>query len=118
MVDLSIANAKEIGLSELITFKQMQVKDFRTTKEYGVLVGNPPYGERLGTDEEVRRLYQDMGKTLLQYDTWSFYFLVSHPNFEKLFGRKASKKRKLYNGNIRTDYYQFFGPLPRKKGDI
>jgi len=118
MVELSIANAKEIGLSELITFKQMQVKDFRTTKEYGVLVGNPPYGERLGTDEEVRRLYQDMGKTLLQYDTWSFYFLVSHPNFEKLFGRKASKKRKLYNGNIRTDYYQFFGPLPRKKGDI
>ncbi|MGV3489542.1 MAG: THUMP domain-containing class I SAM-dependent RNA methyltransferase [Tuberibacillus sp.] len=115
MVELSKGNANEAGLGELITFKQMQVKDFKTDKEYGVMVGNPPYGERLGTDEEVRQLYKDMGKTLLPHDTWSFYFLVAHPNFEKWFGKQATKKRKLYNGQIRTDYYQYYGPRPPRR---
>ncbi|MFC4617713.1 class I SAM-dependent RNA methyltransferase [Camelliibacillus cellulosilyticus] len=112
MVDLSKGNAMEAGLGDLITFKQMQAKDFTTNKKYGVMVGNPPYGERIGIDVKVEQLYRDLGQTLRHFDTWSFYFLVAHPGFEKLFGKKATKKRKLFNGPIRTDYYQFYGPRP------
>lgn len=112
MVELSSGNATEAGFGDIITFKQMQVRDFTTDKGYGVLVGNPPYGERLSSDQEVRELYRDMGKTFAKYDTWSYYFLVAHPQFEKLYGKQATKKRKLFNGQIRTDYYQYYGPRP------
>ena len=117
MVELSSGNAAEAGFGDLITFKQMQVKDFTTDKMYGVLVGNPPYGERLSNDQEVQQLYRDMGRTFEKYDTWSFYFLVAHQQFEKLYGKNATKKRKLFNGQIRTDYYQYYGPRPPRNRD-
>jgi putative N6-adenine-specific DNA methylase len=99
----------------MIQFKQMQVKDFRHRGEFGILIGNPPYGERLGERPEVELMYKDMGKTFQLLDTWSVYMLTSHEGFEELYGKKATKKRKLYNGNLKVDYYQFFGPKPPRK---
>jgi putative N6-adenine-specific DNA methylase len=117
MVEISKQNAAEAGLGDLIEFKQMQVKDFRTAKEYGVIVGNPPYGERLGERKEVEKMYEEMGKTFEKLDTWSIYILTSHLGFEKFYGKKATKKRKLFNGFIRTDFYQYWGPKPPRKNE-
>ncbi|MCM3762124.1 class I SAM-dependent RNA methyltransferase [Alkalihalobacillus oceani] len=116
-VELAQNNAQEAGFADLLTFKQMQVKDFRHRGEFGILIGNPPYGERLGERAEVEQLYRDMGDVFQTHlPTWSIYMLTSHEGFEELYGKKASKKRKLYNGNLKTDYYQFFGPRP-PRGD-
>ncbi|MGG3956679.1 class I SAM-dependent RNA methyltransferase [Bhargavaea massiliensis] len=117
MVDIAKTNAQEAGLADLITFKQMQVKDFRTKDEYGVIVGNPPYSERLGEKEEVEQLYREMGKTFAALDTWSIYILTSHRQFEQLYGKQATKRRKLFNGFIETQYYQFWGPRPPRSYD-
>ncbi|CAM3979985.1 THUMP domain-containing class I SAM-dependent RNA methyltransferase [Lederbergia lenta] len=112
MIKISELNAFEAGLGELVTFKQMQATDFSTKKEYGVVLSNPPYGERIGDKEMVERMYRDIGKTFQEFDTWSYYILTSHPAFEKLYGKQATKKRKLFNGFIRTDLYQYWGPRP------
>ncbi|WP_227395312.1 THUMP domain-containing class I SAM-dependent RNA methyltransferase [Jeotgalibacillus aurantiacus] len=114
MIEIAKENAIEAGLGDLIQFKQMQVKDFTASADYGVIVGNPPYGERIGEEEEVERMYMDMGKVFEQYPTWSKYIITSHPEFEDLYGKKATKKRKLFNGFIRTDYYQYFGTRPKR----
>ncbi|KIL44158.1 THUMP domain-containing class I SAM-dependent RNA methyltransferase [Jeotgalibacillus soli] len=114
MVDVAIENAKEAGLGDLIQFKQMQIKDFTAYEEYGVIVGNPPYGERLGEEREVEQMYKDMGQAFEAYPTWSKYIITSHPSFEELYGKPATKKRKLFNGFIRTDYYQYWGTRPPK----
>ncbi|MCK0472021.1 class I SAM-dependent RNA methyltransferase [Halalkalibacter sp. APA_J-10(15)] len=113
-VELSKGNAMEAGFSDLISFKQMQIKDFTHSREYGVMIGNPPYGERLMERPEVEQMYKDMGNVCNRLETWSIYMLTSHEGFETLFGKQASKKRKLYNGNLKVDYYQFFGPRPPK----
>ncbi|MGI6187145.1 MAG: THUMP domain-containing class I SAM-dependent RNA methyltransferase, partial [Brevibacillus sp.] len=105
-------NAAEAGVEDQIHFQRMDVRDVRTKRKYGYLICNPPYGERLGDWKQVARLYRDMGEVFSALDTWSFYVLTSDEQFEKHFGRTASKKRKLYNGNIKVDYYQFFGPKP------
>ncbi|MBD8070181.1 THUMP domain-containing class I SAM-dependent RNA methyltransferase [Bacillus sp. PS06] len=112
MINIATENAEEAGFADLITFKQMQVSDFTTNKQYGVIVGNPPYGERLGEKKEVEQMYKAMGRAFASLDTWSIYMLTSHPDFEKLFGKPATKKRKLFNGFIRTDYYQYWGKRP------
>ncbi|MBT2690066.1 class I SAM-dependent RNA methyltransferase [Bacillus sp. ISL-47] len=112
MVKIAEENAFEAGLGELINFKQMQVRDFTTTKGYGVIVGNPPYGERLGEKAAVQRMYAEMGKAFAPLDTWSIYILTSDEEFETHFGKPATKKRKLFNGFIRTDYYQYWGKRP------
>ncbi|RYL93344.1 class I SAM-dependent RNA methyltransferase [Sporolactobacillus sp. Y61] len=109
MVELSEHNAREAGLSGLITFKQMQAGDFTTKKGSGYMIGNPPYGQRIGDREQIESICRDLGRIYRAYETWSFYFISACEDFERLFGRKASKKRKLYNGRIRTDYYQYFG---------
>ncbi|WP_234396925.1 THUMP domain-containing class I SAM-dependent RNA methyltransferase [Bacillus massiliglaciei] len=109
MVEIANANSFEAGLGDLIRFKQMQVRDISTRKEYGVIVGNPPYGERLGEEKAVERMYREMGQAFSSLDTWSIYIITSHPNFEQLYGKPATKKRKLFNGFIRTDYYQYWG---------
>ncbi|MCC8351418.1 THUMP domain-containing class I SAM-dependent RNA methyltransferase [Bacillus sp. AF23] len=108
MVQIAKENAEEAGLSELIEFKQMQVKDFTTKLEFGVIVGNPPYGERLGEKKAVEQMYKEMGQAFEPLDTWSVYMLTSNENFEEAYGRKATKKRKLFNGFIKTDYYQYW----------
>ncbi|MBW5468844.1 methyltransferase [Brevibacillus formosus] len=105
-------NATEAGVDDLIHFQRMDVRDVRTKRKYGYLICNPPYGERLGEWKQVAKMYGEMGKTFAAMDTWSFYIITSDEQFEEHFGRTASKKRKLYNGNIKVDYYQFFGPRP------
>lgn len=115
MIEVSKENAMEAGLGDLVKFKQMQIRDFTSDLEYGIIVGNPPYGERLGERKEVEHMYQEMGRAFEKLDTWSVYMLTSHENFEQCYGKQATKKRKLFNGFIRTDYYQFFGPRPPRK---
>lgn len=108
MVNIAKENAEEAGLGDLIECKQMRVQDFTTKLEYGVIVGNPPYGERLGEKREVEQMYKEMGRAFESLDTWSVYMLTSNEQFEEVYGRKATKKRKLFNGFIKTDYYQYW----------
>ncbi len=115
LVKISQENAFEAGLGDLITFKQMRVQDFTTRKEYGVIVGNPPYGERLGEKAAVQKMYREMGQAFADLDTWSIYMLTSDEEFETLYGKKAVKKRKLFNGFIKTDYYQYWGKRPPRE---
>lgn len=109
MIDIAKQNAQEIGLSEDIKFKQLAVADFKTDKINGVVIGNPPYGQRLSDQVKVQKLYKEMGKVFNPLTSWSKYFLTSDLEFEKFYGDKATKKRKLYNGAIRTDYFQYWG---------
>jgi putative N6-adenine-specific DNA methylase len=115
MIEIAQANAEEIGLGDSIQFKQQAVKDFKTEKDYGVIVANPPYGERLGEEEQVRVLYREMGEVFRPLKTWSKYILTSDLAFEEFYGAKATKKRKLYNGAIRTDLFQYWGERPPRK---
>lgn len=114
MVEISKANSFEAGLGDLIDFKQMQVRDISTRKEYGVIVGNPPYGERLGEKKAVEHMYKEMGEAFKKLDTWSIYMITSNPDFEQFYGKPATKKRKLFNGFIRTDFYQYWGKRPAR----
>ncbi|GAA5393952.1 class I SAM-dependent RNA methyltransferase [Streptococcus uberis] len=109
MVEIAKKNAEEAGLADVITFKQMRLQDFRTDKVNGVIVSNPPYGERLLDDKAVDILYNEMGQTFKPLKTWSQFILTSDEAFEKKFGRQADKKRKLYNGTMKVEFYQFFG---------
>lgn len=111
-VDLACLHAREAGVDEYVHFKQMNVCDLHSSEKYGFIVTNPPYGERLGQSRQVEALYRDMGRVFSGLDTWSFYIISAHPYFEKAFGRKADKRRKLYNGRLECQYYQYPGPKP------
>lgn len=115
MVEIAKTNAREAGFSDLISWKQMQVTDFTTHLTDGVMIGNPPYGERIGDKEILEKMIRDMGHMMSQYPSWSVYMLSSMENFEALYGKKATKKRKLFNGFIKTDYYQFWGKRTPKQ---
>ncbi|AAT87532.1 N-6 DNA methylase [Streptococcus pyogenes JRS4] len=109
MIEIAKSNAEEAGLSDVITFKQMRLQDFRTDKINGVVISNPPYGERLLDDKAVDILYNEMGQTFAPLKTWSKFILTSDELFELKYGQKADKKRKLYNGTLKVDLYQFYG---------
>ena len=118
--DVSQTCARMAGVSGAIRFQRADMRKFTSQENYGFILTNPPYGERLGQEEEVRQIYQDMGKVFRSLDTWSYYVLTAHPEFEKLFGRKADKRRKLFNGRLPCQYYQYLGPKPPrlpKEGD-
>ncbi|WP_434716728.1 THUMP domain-containing class I SAM-dependent RNA methyltransferase [Lacticaseibacillus paracasei] len=108
MIDMAKLNAQQAGLLHSIQFKQLAVKDFSTTKENGVIVANPPYGKRLNDQAMVRQLYAEMGQAFAPLTTWSKYILTSDMGFERAYGSKATKRRKLYNGTIRTDLFQYW----------
>ncbi len=108
-------NAQNIGLEEDIKFIIKDVRNFKLENNYGVIITNPPYGERLGDKSEIEKLYKDIGKLFKPLDTYSIYVLTSHEGFENLYGKKADRRRKLYNGRIKVDYYQYYGPRPPKK---
>ena len=112
LVSMSIYHAKKAGVEDIIHFQQQDFKDFSTSRKYGYVITNPPYGLRLSDKSQVEKLYKLMGKKLMPLDTWSIYVLTAHEEFEKLFGKEASKRRKLYNGGIKVDYYQYYGPWP------
>lgn len=105
-------NARLAGLEDRLHFQKRDMRELSSKDHYGFIVTNPPYGERLSDHKSVEGLYKEMGKVFKKLDTWSFYIITSHEEFEKLFGRRADKKRKLYNGMMKTDLYQFFGPKP------
>lgn len=107
MIEIAKSNAEEAGLPDVITFKQMRLQDFRTDKINGVVISNPPYGERLLDDKAVDILYNEMGQTFAPLKTWSKFILTSDELFELKYGQKADKKRKLYNGTLKVDLYQF-----------
>lgn len=112
-------NAVAAGVDDCIHLQRMPVTEMQSKKKYGKIICNPPYGERLGQRQEVEKLYREMGRVFNRFDTWSYYVLTAHPQFERLFGQPASKRRKLYHGNIQVHYYQYFGPRPpraNKKG--
>ena len=109
MIEIAKENAVQAGVQDIVNFKQMAVKDFKTDKINGVIVANPPYGERLSDKEHVHQLYQQMGKLYQPLTSWSKYILTSDLQFEQFYGIKATKRRKLYNGSLRTDFFQYWG---------
>ena len=112
VVELAYANAVEAGVDDCIRFEQKPLNEITLPGDYGVAISNPPYGERIGQMSEVHQLYADMGR-IFSSPTWSVYVLTSDEFFESAFGRKANAKRKLFNGNIKTDYYQYYGSRPK-----
>ena len=113
MIEIAKANARAAGLSQAITFKQLAVKDWHTDKLNGILVANPPYGERLSDLASVRELYRQMGQLYRAMPTWSKYILTADLEFETYYGAPATKRRKLYNGALRTDLFQYWGKKQR-----
>ncbi|MFP5504330.1 MAG: class I SAM-dependent RNA methyltransferase [Candidatus Sericytochromatia bacterium] len=105
-------HAERAGLSRFIRFEERPVSEFRPSGPYGVLLTNPPYGERLEDEPAVERLYREMGQAFLPHETWSFFVITRFDRFEHFFGKKAAKKRKLYNGRLKVDLYQYHGPRP------
>src|SRR5690625_2079821 len=108
-IQSAVNNANEAGLGDLISWKQMQVKDLNINRENGYLIGNPPYGERLGDKSKVAEIYQDLGNIMVNHSSWSVYILTAFEKFENEYGKTATKKRKLFNGFIQANYYQYFG---------
>ncbi|MDD7339196.1 MAG: class I SAM-dependent RNA methyltransferase [Eubacteriales bacterium] len=106
-------NLENLGLSDDIRFFVKDFRDVDIKNNYGVMITNPPYGKRLEEDN-LRSLYSDFGKKIKNLDTWSIYVLTSYEEIERDFSRKADKNRKLYNGSLKTYYYQFYGKKPEK----
>lgn len=108
ILEIAKLNANNAGVLQDIYFKQVAVKDFATDLENGVIIANPPYGKRLKEKKTAEELYVQMGEALSKYDDFSQYYLVGDPEFEQFFGKTATKKRKLFNGNLRVDFYQYW----------
>lgn len=108
-------NAREAGVDHLIHFQERDVRDLSHPKKYGFIITNPPYGERLSEKEELPRLYRTFGDSFKRLCSWSAYMITSYEEAEKYFGRKADKNRKIYNGMLKTYFYQFQGPRPPKR---
>ena len=112
------ANAKAAGVDEMIHFQQRSVSDLSHPKKYGFLITNPPYGERIEDKKNLPELYKTIGERFAELDSWSAYIITAYEDTERYFGRKADKNRKIYNGMMKTYFYQFLGPkLPRKRED-
>ena len=115
MVEIAKANAQAAGVAGDIIFKQMRVQDLRSDKINGVIISNPPYGERLSDDTGVTKLYAEMGQVFEPLKTWSKFILTSDEAFEAKYGSQADKKRKLYNGTLKVDLYQYFGQRVKRQ---
>jgi len=115
MVKIARKNAKDAGVDHMIHFQTRSVSELSHNKKYGFIITNPPYGERLEEKENLRQLYQIIGDRYKALDSWSAYIITSYENTEEDMGLKATKNRKIYNGMIKTYYYQFLGPKPPKK---
>lgn len=108
-------NAKRAGVDGLIHFQQRPVSELHHPKKYGFILTNPPYGERLEEKASLPALYTEIGKAYQGLDSWSMYMITSYEDTEKYVGRKADKNRKIYNGMLKTYFYQFLGPKPPKR---
>lgn len=108
-------NAKRAGVEHMIHFQQRAVADLSHPKKYGFIITNPPYGERLEDKADLPELYTQIGQVYQRLDSWSMFLITSYAETEKYIGRKADKNRKIYNGMLKTYFYQFLGPKPPKK---
>ncbi len=106
-------NAYKAGVDDCIEFKVQDIKNIELPGEYGILITNPPYGERIGKKEEIQKIHKAIGKIFGRNNTWSNYIITSDTNFEKIYGRKADRKRKLFNGDVKVNYYQYYGERPK-----
>ena len=109
------ANAKAAGVDEMIHFQQRSVSDLSHPKKYGFLITNPPYGERIEDKKNLPELYKTIGERFAELDSWSAYIITAYEDTERYFGRKADKNRKIYNGMMKTYFYQFLGPKPPRR---
>lgn len=112
------ANAKRAGVDGMIHFQQRAVEDLHHPKKYGFLITNPPYGERLEDRKQLPRLYRQIGEAFAGLEDWSLYMITSYEDAERYIGRKADKNRKIYNGMIKTYFYQFMGKKPPKRDSV
>ena len=115
MVRIARENAKQAGVAQLIHFQQRDIADMKHSKKYGFIITNPPYGERLEDKQNLPALYSTIGEVYRNLDAWSLYLITSYEDAPRYIGRKADKNRKIYNGMIRTYFYQFMGPKPPRK---
>lgn len=115
MVNIARENAKLAGVDHMIHFQRRSVADLSHPKKYGFLITNPPYGERLEDKKDLPLLYRTLGERFAQLDSWSMYLITSYEEAQRDIGRKAEKNRKIYNGMMKTYFYQFPGPKPPKK---
>lgn len=115
VIKIARRNAREAGVDHLIHFQERDVKDLNHPKKYGFIITNPPYGERLEDKKDLPDLYRVFGESFKRLDSWSAYMITSYDDAERYFGRKADKNRKIYNGMLKTYYYQFLGPKPPKR---
>ena len=115
MVKAARENAREAGVDHLIHFQARPVSELRHPKKYGFVITNPPYGERLEEKKNLPALYKEMGDAFRRLDSWSEYVITAYEDAEKYIGRKADKNRKIYNGMMKTYFYQFLGPRPPKR---
>ncbi len=112
MVSIARANAKLAGVEHLVHFQRRDVADLSHAKKYGFILTNPPYGERLEEKESLFSLYRTLGERYQALDSWSMYVITSYEQAQEAIGKKADKNRKLYNGMIKTYFYQYMGPKP------
>lgn len=115
VIKIARQNAAEAGVDGMIHFQERAVKELRHPKKYGFVITNPPYGERLEEKADLPELYKDFGESFKTLDAWSAYMITSYEEAERYFGRKADKNRKIYNGMIKTYFYQFLGPKPPRR---
>lgn len=119
MVKIARENAQYgPGVDKLIHFQRRGVEDLHHPKKYGFIITNPPYGERLQDKSQMPALYRTIGERFRELDSWSMYLITAYEQAEKDIGRKADKNRKIYNGMMKTYYYQFLGPKPPKRREI
>ncbi len=112
-IEIAMENAKLAGVEDDILFETKHLLEIESMAEYGSLITNPPYGERLSDLDQVEKLYRTLGDICrMRCKKWSYYVITSHDGFEKLFDKKADKNRKLYNGNLKCRYYQYYGQRP------
>ncbi len=115
MIEIARINAEKAGVEKLIHFQARDVADLSHRKKYGFIITNPPYGERIGADIDLGSLYRTIGERYKALDSWSMYLITGYEDAEKMIGRKADKNRKIYNGMLKTYFYQYMGPKPPRK---
>lgn len=114
-IKAAMENARMADIDHLIHFQQRPVKDLSHRKKYGFIITNPPYGRRLEGTDEMPALYREIGEAYQKLDSWSLYLITAYEDAERYIGKKANKNRKIYNGMMRTYFYQYMGPKPPKR---
>jgi putative N6-adenine-specific DNA methylase len=116
VLEIAAENASSAAVADRVRFRVRRAEELESSEPFGCLICNPPYGERSGEPGEVEALYRSLGRVFSRLPDWSVFILSAHPRFQQLYGRRADKNRKLYNGNLKTYLYSYYGPLPRNQG--